>query len=74
MVALREARVCMLAFTCYTNQSSHTARTRLYLSGTRADDVAQLFSGSNIDAKVIGREIGRASALKQCYAAYTYVR
>ncbi len=45
--------------------------TRLYLSGAGAEEVAQLFSGSLLDAKVIGGGPGAASALKMTYAAWT---
>lgn len=45
--------------------------TRLYLSGGVADSVAALFFGSHLDAKVIGPELGAASALKMTYAAWT---
>ena len=45
--------------------------TRLYLSGPGAASVAGLFSGSVLDARVLDDEIGRASALKMTYAAYT---
>jgi 3-hydroxyisobutyrate dehydrogenase-like beta-hydroxyacid dehydrogenase len=45
--------------------------TRLYLSGTRATDVAELFSKSMLDARAIGPETGSASALKVAYAAWT---
>jgi 3-hydroxyisobutyrate dehydrogenase-like beta-hydroxyacid dehydrogenase len=45
--------------------------TRLYLSGDDAAAVAELFSGSNVEAIAIGTQPGAASALKMCYAAYT---
>ncbi|MDH3444554.1 MAG: DUF1932 domain-containing protein, partial [Deltaproteobacteria bacterium] len=45
--------------------------TRLYLSGERAAEVAQLFSKSMLDARAIGDEPGAASALKVAYAAWT---
>jgi 3-hydroxyisobutyrate dehydrogenase-like beta-hydroxyacid dehydrogenase len=45
--------------------------TRLYLSGARAPDVAELFSKSMLDARAIGPEPGAASALKVAYAAWT---
>ncbi|MPZ77165.1 MAG: DUF1932 domain-containing protein [Deltaproteobacteria bacterium] len=45
--------------------------TRLYLSGSRAPDVAELFTASMLDAKTIGAEPGAASALKVAYAAWT---
>lgn len=45
--------------------------TRLYLSGTRAAEVAELFAASMLDARVIGEAPGAASALKMAYAAWT---
>ncbi|HXH09090.1 MAG TPA: DUF1932 domain-containing protein [Alphaproteobacteria bacterium] len=47
------------------------ARTRLYLSGPRAEEVAACFAGSPLEAPVISEHIGAASALKMGYAAYT---
>jgi 3-hydroxyisobutyrate dehydrogenase-like beta-hydroxyacid dehydrogenase len=41
--------------------------TRLYLSGDRAEAIAQLFAGSALDARIVGD----ASALKMAYAAWT---
>ena len=40
----------------------------LWLSGAGADAVAALFGGSPFDARVLGPDIGTASALKACYA------
>lgn len=45
--------------------------TRLYLSGARAPQVAEVFSKSMLDARAIGPEPGAASALKVAYAAWT---
>jgi len=45
--------------------------TRLYLSGARAAEVAELFSQSMLNAKTIGATPGAASALKVAYAAWT---
>lgn len=45
--------------------------TRLYLSGQKAQEIAQLFSGSLLDARAIGVNPGEASALKVAYAAWT---
>lgn len=45
--------------------------TRLYLSGPRAQEVAELFVGSALDARVLDDRVGTASALKMTYAAYT---
>jgi 3-hydroxyisobutyrate dehydrogenase-like beta-hydroxyacid dehydrogenase len=45
--------------------------TWLYLSGPRAAEVAACFAGGPLEAECIGDTIGKASALKMCYAAYT---
>lgn len=45
--------------------------TWLYLSGERANDIASCFSNGPLETKFIGTEIGKASALKMCYAAYS---
>jgi 3-hydroxyisobutyrate dehydrogenase-like beta-hydroxyacid dehydrogenase len=43
----------------------------LYLSGKYANDIASCFSNGPLETKIIGTEIGKASALKVCYAAYS---
>jgi 3-hydroxyisobutyrate dehydrogenase-like beta-hydroxyacid dehydrogenase len=48
-----------------------SATTRVYLSGERAATVAELFDGTNVDARVVSSRIGDASALKMVYAAWT---
>lgn len=45
--------------------------TWLYLSGQDAGAVAACFSAGPLATAVIGDDIGKASALKMCYAAYT---
>ena len=45
--------------------------TRLYLSGEHAAEVAELFEGTPLEPRILGDEIGTASALKMCYAAWT---
>lgn len=45
--------------------------TRLYLSGAEAREVAELFAGTAVDARVISAEPGAASALKAAYAGWT---
>jgi 3-hydroxyisobutyrate dehydrogenase-like beta-hydroxyacid dehydrogenase len=45
--------------------------TCLYLSGPRSEEVAACFSAGPLDTKILGNEIGKASALKMCYAANT---
>jgi 3-hydroxyisobutyrate dehydrogenase-like beta-hydroxyacid dehydrogenase len=44
--------------------------TRLYLAGPQAAALAALFAGGPLEAVVLSAEIGQASALKMCYAAY----
>lgn len=45
--------------------------TWLYLSGEHSERIAQCLSSGPLETKIIGDEIGKASALKMCYAAYT---
>lgn len=45
--------------------------TWLYLSGRNAEMIANCFSNGLLETKIIGDEIGKASALKMCYAAYS---
>jgi 3-hydroxyisobutyrate dehydrogenase-like beta-hydroxyacid dehydrogenase len=45
--------------------------TRLYLSGPKAGDVAALWAGSILDARVIDGGAGGASALKLAFATWT---
>ncbi|MDT0349388.1 DUF1932 domain-containing protein [Pseudonocardia charpentierae] len=42
--------------------------TVLWLAGAAAADVAALFAGSPFDARVLGPDLGTASALKACFA------
>ena len=46
-------------------------KTWLYLSGQKAQEAAAYFCGGPLEISVLGDEIGKASALKMCYAAYT---
>ncbi len=43
--------------------------TVLYLSGQKAHFISDCFSAGPLETKVIGDEIGKASALKMCFAA-----
>ena len=45
--------------------------TRLYLAGREAEQIAALFAGTNLDARVFSAEPGAASALKMAYAGWT---
>jgi 3-hydroxyisobutyrate dehydrogenase-like beta-hydroxyacid dehydrogenase len=46
-------------------------RTRLYLAGRSAQQVAALFDSTQLEARVLAAEAGAASALKMCYAAWS---
>ena len=45
--------------------------TRLYLSGGKAESIAGLFAGTDVDARVISADPSAASALKMAYAGWT---
>jgi 3-hydroxyisobutyrate dehydrogenase-like beta-hydroxyacid dehydrogenase len=45
--------------------------TFLYLSGAEAEKAAGYFSAGPLETRVIGNAVGKASALKMCFAAYT---
>jgi len=45
--------------------------TWLYVSGKDANIIADCFTNGPLETKIIGDEIGKASALKMCYAAYS---
>lgn len=45
--------------------------TWLYLSGEHAKEIVTYFTNGPLETEIIGSEIGKASALKMCYAAYT---
>jgi len=46
-------------------------RTRMYLSGGPAKEIAALFAGSKLEAVPLDARAGAASALKACYAGWT---
>jgi 3-hydroxyisobutyrate dehydrogenase-like beta-hydroxyacid dehydrogenase len=46
-------------------------RTWLHLAGPEAETVAACFSGGPLETSILGEEVGKASAIKMCYAAYT---
>ena len=45
--------------------------TRLYPSGRDAERVAELFTGTTVDTRIVSGEVGAASAVKATYAAWT---
>ena len=50
---------------------SPAGSTRLYLSGSRAAQMRDLFRGTALDARAIDGGVGAASAVKMAYAAWT---
>lgn len=48
-----------------------SGKTWLYLSGPQAGEAAACFADGPLETGVIGESIGKASALKMCFAAYT---
>jgi 3-hydroxyisobutyrate dehydrogenase-like beta-hydroxyacid dehydrogenase len=53
------------------NPAWESGETWLYLSGDGADEVAACFQTESLRTCVLGDTIGKASALKMCYASYT---
>ena len=47
------------------------ATARLYLSGPSAKSVAELFAGTAVEPRVLGDEVGTASAMKMSFAAWS---
>ena len=45
--------------------------TWLYLSGPRAQEAAEFFSAGPLVPHVLGDEVGKSSALKMCFSAYS---
>jgi len=45
--------------------------TWLYLSGKRAARIADCFLSGPLETGILGEQVGKASAIKMCYAAYT---
>src|SRR3954454_4236109 len=45
--------------------------TRLYLSGADSSRIAELWTGSAVETRVVEGDVGAASAVKVCFAAWT---
>jgi 3-hydroxyisobutyrate dehydrogenase-like beta-hydroxyacid dehydrogenase len=45
--------------------------TWLYLAGPAAERIAACFSAGPLETQILGAAVGKASALKMCYAAYS---
>ena len=53
------------------NPAWDTGATSLYLSGKEVTRILDSFPDSNLEVHSLGEEIGKASAVKMCYASYT---
>jgi 3-hydroxyisobutyrate dehydrogenase-like beta-hydroxyacid dehydrogenase len=51
--------------------ASNRGETWIYLCGPDAEEAASCFSGGPLETEVLPGDIGRASALKMCFAAHT---
>jgi 3-hydroxyisobutyrate dehydrogenase-like beta-hydroxyacid dehydrogenase len=69
--AMREAGVAFVDGGIIGGPAWEPGQTWLYLSGEKAAEAAVCFSGGPLETRVIGESVGKASALKMCYAAYT---
>ncbi len=69
--AMRDAGVMFVDGGIVGGPSQKPGETWLYLSGQAAKQASACFSAGLLETKVIGESIGKASALKMCYAAYT---
>jgi 3-hydroxyisobutyrate dehydrogenase-like beta-hydroxyacid dehydrogenase len=50
---------------------SRAGQTRLYLSGDAAETVGALFSGTEVEVRILAGGVGAASAVKMAFAAWT---
>ncbi len=46
-------------------------RTWLYLAGPQAPEIADCFAAGPLETALLGGDIGKAAAIKMCFAAYT---
>ena len=70
---LSSAGICFIDGGIIGGPAWTPGETWLYLSGSEseASRVADCFSAGPLEVSILGEEIGKASALKMCYAAYT---
>ena len=69
--ALRDADIDFVDGSIIGGPAWKKGETFLELSGPRANEIAALFDAGPLQTNIIGDEIGKASALKMCYSAYT---
>jgi 3-hydroxyisobutyrate dehydrogenase-like beta-hydroxyacid dehydrogenase len=69
--AMAERRIAFVDGGIIGGPAWQAGTTWLYLSGSEAQRVANCFSAGPLQTEIIGDKIGKASALKMCYGAYT---
>lgn len=69
--AMRQAGISFVDGGVVGGPAWEPGRTWLYLSGQETETVVACFAAGPLETGVIGESIGKASALKMCYAAYT---
>jgi 3-hydroxyisobutyrate dehydrogenase-like beta-hydroxyacid dehydrogenase len=69
--AMTEAGVSFIDGGIIGGPAWEPGKTWLYLSGEKAAETASCFSAGPLETSVVGESIGKASALKMCFAAYT---
>lgn len=70
-LAMREAEVRFVDGGIIGGPAWKPGTTWLYLSGEAADEAVACFSAGPLETSVVGDQIGKASALKMCFAAYS---
>jgi 3-hydroxyisobutyrate dehydrogenase-like beta-hydroxyacid dehydrogenase len=68
---LQEAEITFVDGSIIGGPAWEPGRTWLYLAGESAETVADCFSSGPLETQVMGDKIGKASAIKMCFAAYT---
>ncbi len=68
---MRKAKVNFVDGGIIGNPVWERGKTWLYLSGENAPEASMFLSGGPLEISVMDGEVGMASALKMCYAAYT---
>jgi 3-hydroxyisobutyrate dehydrogenase-like beta-hydroxyacid dehydrogenase len=69
--AMAERRIAFVDGGIIGGPAWQAGTTWLYLSGSEAQRVANCFAAGPLQTEIIGEKIGKASALKMCYGAYT---
>lgn len=69
--AMAEAGIAFVDGSIVGGPAWEPGRTWLHLAGVEAQRAAVCFSAGPLETCIIGEEIGKAAALKMCFAAYT---